>query len=193
MARLARPCAVMAPAASAAARSRARSSTCLGGDDLVDEADGQRLVGPHLPAGEDQVLGSARADQAGQPLRAAAARDDAEQDLGLAEPGLLAGDAEVAGQRQLATAAEREAGDRRDGGPRDVGHRVERPEEKLPMSSASARVITSSGASAERNSEISAPAAKMRSPPVTTTAPGGSSRSPSATAVSWRSTAWTAR
>ena len=67
----------------------------------------------------------------GEPLRAAPSRDDAEQDLRLAEPGLLAGDAEVARQRQLAAAAEREAGDRRDGGSRDVGHRVQRPEEQL--------------------------------------------------------------
>ena len=43
-----------------------------------------------------------------------------------------------------------------------------------PICSASARVMTSVGASADRNSEISAPAAKIRSPPVTTTAPGGS-------------------
>ena len=70
-------------------------------------------------------------DQAGQPLGAAAARDDAEQDLGLAEPRLLAGDAEVARQRQLAAAAEREPGDGRDGGARDVGHRVERAQEQL--------------------------------------------------------------
>ena len=68
---------------------------------------------------------AARADQAGQPLGAAAARDDAEQDLGLPKARLLAGDAEVAGQRELAAAAEREAGDRRDGGARDVGDRVE--------------------------------------------------------------------
>ena len=59
-----------------------------------------------LAAGEDQVLGPGGPDQAGQPLRAAAAGDDAEQDLGLAEHGLLGGDAEVAGQGQLAPAAE---------------------------------------------------------------------------------------
>ena len=56
----------------------------LGGHDLVDQAHGQRLVGPHLAAGEDQVLGPGRADQPGEALGAAAARDDAEQDLGLA-------------------------------------------------------------------------------------------------------------
>ena len=36
------------------------------------------------------------------------------------------------------------------------------------------------------NSEMSAPAAKIRSPPVTTTAPGGSACRSSATAFSWR-------
>ena len=50
MARLASPCATVAPAASAAARSRARSSTCLGGHDLVDQAHRQGLVGADLTA-----------------------------------------------------------------------------------------------------------------------------------------------
>ena len=45
--------------------------------------------------------------------------------------GLVARDAEVAGQGQLAAAAQGEAGDGRDGGAGDVGHRVERPEEEL--------------------------------------------------------------
>ena len=46
-----------------------------------------------------------------------------------------------------------------------------------PMSSASARVMTSSGASATGTRRCRRPPAKIRSPPVTTTAPGGSSRS----------------
>ena len=48
-----------------------------------------------------------------QALRAAAAGDDAEQDLRLAEDGPLGGDPVVAGQRQLAPAAEGVAGRRR--------------------------------------------------------------------------------
>ena len=76
---------------------------------LVGQADPQRLVGLHLPTGDDEVLGPGRPDEAGQPLRAAPAGDDAEQDLGLAEHGLLRGDPVVAGQGQLAAAAERVA------------------------------------------------------------------------------------
>ena len=62
-------------------------------------------------------------DQAGQPLGAAGAGDDAEQDLRLAEHGVLGGEADVGAQRELAAAAERVAGDRRDdrlGDPRDA-------------------------------------------------------------------------
>jgi hypothetical protein len=51
------------------------------------------------------------ADRAGQALGAAAAGDDPERDLRLAEARLLVGDDHVAGQRQLAAAAEGEAGD----------------------------------------------------------------------------------
>ena len=78
-------------------------------------------------------------------------------------------DAEVAGQGQLAAAAEREAGDRGDRGPRDVGDRVQRTQEQAARSTR--RLV-----GGPPNSEMSAPAAKTRSPPVTTTAPGGSSR-----------------
>ena len=110
------------PAASSAASANARrSSTSVGGDHPVDQADAQRLVGVDLAAGEDQVLGPGRTDQAGQPLGAAAAGDDPEQDLGLAELGGVADDPEVAGQRQLAAAAEGVAGHRGDGDPRDGG------------------------------------------------------------------------
>ena len=75
-------------------------------------------------------LALAGPDQAGEALGAATAGDDAEQDLGLAEAGVVAGDAQVAGQRQLAAAAE---GGPRDGGDdhaRDGGDGVERLEEQ---------------------------------------------------------------
>ena len=56
-----------------------------GRDDAVDETDGVRLVGAHLPAAPDHLLGARGADEARQPLRAARAGDDAEQDLGLTQ------------------------------------------------------------------------------------------------------------
>ena len=65
-------------------------------------------------------------DQPAQPLGAAGAGDDPEQHLGLAELGVLGGEPDVGGQRQLAAAAERVAGDRGDhrlGDPRHRGHR----------------------------------------------------------------------
>ena len=153
------------PAASSRPRPSDASVSAVGLDHPVDQADGERLVGATWRPREDQVLGPSRADQPGQPLGAAAARDDAEEDLGLAELGLGRGDAEVAGQRQLAAAAEGEAGDGRDGGPGDGGHGVERIEEQPADERAS---------SGPPNSVMSAPAAKIRSPPVTTTAPGRS-------------------
>ena len=67
---------------------------------------------------------------AGQALRAAAAGDDAEQDLGLAEHGLSPSDAVVAGERQLAAAAEGVAADGGDHEPRDRGDGVERAVER---------------------------------------------------------------
>ena len=54
--------------------------------DLVHQPDGQRLGGADEPAGEHDVLGPGRADQPGQPLGAAGAGDQAEQDLRLADP-----------------------------------------------------------------------------------------------------------
>ena len=159
-------CAATGPGATSAASASARSCSASVGHDLVGEADAQRLVGLHLPAGDHHLLGPAGTDQARQALRAAAAGDDAEQDLGLAEHGPLAGDAVVARQRQLAPAAEGVAGDGGDDEPRDRGDGVE-------------RVVEAGGdrgapRSASPNSVMSAPAAKIRSPPVTTTAPGGS-------------------
>src|SRR4051794_40062734 len=78
------------------------------GDHLVHEADGQRLGGPQLAPAEDEVLGPGGTHQAGQALGPTPAGDDAEQDLGLAEAGVLGGDAQVAGQSQLAPAAQGE-------------------------------------------------------------------------------------
>ena len=65
-------------------------------------------------------------DQPGEPLGAAGAGDDPEQDLGLAEHGVVGGEPDVGAQRQLAAAAERVAGDRGDDRLGDPGHRGDR-------------------------------------------------------------------
>ena len=82
-----------------------------------------------------------------------------EQDLGLAERGVVGRDAQITRERELASAAERETGDRRDHHARDRirGRRAPR-RTCAPISAAS---------SGPPNSAMSAPAAKMRSPPVT--------------------------
>ena len=142
MARLASAWASTAPAASCGGQGQRPVVELVGGDDLVDEAHRQRLRGADLAAAHDEVLGLGRADQAGQALGAAAAGDDAEQHLRLAELRLLAGDPEVAGERQLAAAAEGEAGDRGDGGAGIVGHRVEGPVEAAAQRETSSCGIT---------------------------------------------------
>ncbi len=53
------------------------------------------------------------ADRARQPLAAAAAGNDPERDLGLAELGTFGGDDQVAAERQFAAAAKRKARRRR--------------------------------------------------------------------------------
>jgi hypothetical protein len=63
--------------------------------DLVHQADPQGFLSVHEPSGVDEVLGPGRPDQPGQPLGAAQAWDDAEQDLGHAKPDAFAGDPEV--------------------------------------------------------------------------------------------------
>ena len=72
------------------------------------------------------LLGLARADEPGQPLRAAPAGNDAEQDLRLPEHRPLAGDPVVARHGQLAAAAERIPADGGDDEAGDGGDRVER-------------------------------------------------------------------
>ena len=132
MARLARPCAAVAPAARAAARSSARSSTSSGATTSstspMARASSARTWRPVKIRSLARAGPTSRASRWVPPPPGMMP----EQDLGLTEAGLLAGDAEVAGQGQLAAAAEGEAGDGRDGGPRDVGHRVEGAEEELP-------------------------------------------------------------
>ena len=54
------------------------------------------------------------ADTAGQTLSTTKARNQRQIDLGLAEPGFVAGDNHVARHRQLQSPAQRETIDRRD-------------------------------------------------------------------------------
>ena len=150
-----------------------------GGHDLVDQADGESLVGTHGSAAQARGPWPGRPHQAGEALGAAAAGDDAEQDLGLAEAGVVAGDAQVAGQGQLAAAAERWPRHGGDDHPGDGGDGVQRLEEQ--------RCRSRGPRSGPPNSPMSAPAAKMRSLPVTTTAPGGLAVRSSAAARSCRS------
>src|SRR5947208_127538 len=82
--------------------------------DARDQAGALRLLRVHHARGQAQVHRLRLAGEARQPLRAAEARHDAEVDLGLAEPGVVRGDDDVALHGQLVAAAERVAGDRRD-------------------------------------------------------------------------------
>ena len=76
------------------------------GNDLADEAERERLVrGDSTPA-HDRVLRPPEADQACQPLRAAAAGDHPEPHLRERELDVVGGEPEVAGERQLEPDAE---------------------------------------------------------------------------------------
>ena len=93
----------------------------------VDEADLARLRGAEPLAEEQQARRLGAADEPRQPLRAAAAGDDPEPDLGAADQRRpLAHDAEVAGERELAAAAERVPCDLGDDGLRQALHAEER-------------------------------------------------------------------
>src|SRR3989441_834675 len=84
------------------------------GNHLVDEPDAVRFPGVDCLAREDQLQRDALTDEARQTLGPAVAGCNAELQLGLAELGVLTRDAQVAGHRELAPAAQREAVHRRD-------------------------------------------------------------------------------
>ncbi len=84
------------------------------GHDLLDEPPGVGRLGVDELAGQVEEHRAARADEARQPLCAAAARDQPELDLGLAERRVVGADADVAAHRELEPAAEAEAADRGD-------------------------------------------------------------------------------
>ena len=136
-----------------------RASRRFAGD-LVDEPEPQRLLGVEAAAGQHQLHRPLLADHAREALGAAAAGDDPERDLGLAELGRLGGDDHVAEQRQLAAAAEREA---RDGG----------DQRRAARGDAAARTRPPGGTSASwklrsRIALMSAPAANTSSEPAIT-------------------------
>ena len=85
-----------------------------GRNDLVDQPDAIGFLRADHLSGQNELQGATLADQPRQSLRATAARDKSERDLGLAEFRGLDRDPDGAGHRRLAAAAEREAIDRRD-------------------------------------------------------------------------------
>lgn len=80
----------------------------------VEQAELVGLLRRNAPRGQDELLRARGPDEPRQPLRAAAAGDDAEADLGQAELHPARGVAEVAGERELEPAAEGEPAERGD-------------------------------------------------------------------------------
>src|SRR5439155_8883976 len=54
---------------------------CGGMNDLVDEAGAQRAAGREAASAQDEIQCARQPDEAGEPLRAAAGRDETERDL----------------------------------------------------------------------------------------------------------------
>src|SRR5258706_14822045 len=76
-------------------------------DDFVDEAGRERVLRRNRIAAENHRETLFDADEAGQKLRSAGARNDAELDFGKPEPRAGCGEAEITGERHLQPAAER--------------------------------------------------------------------------------------
>src|SRR5688500_961128 len=72
----------------------------------VDQTDAIRLVGVHLATRVDHLRRETWSDEPGQPLRATPAGWNPQADFRLREAGVLRGEANIAGDSQLATAAE---------------------------------------------------------------------------------------
>jgi hypothetical protein len=84
--------------------------------DFIDEANAERLGGIDDLAGDEEFEGGGGADDAGEALRTSIAGEQAELDFGLAEAGLVTGDAEVTGEGELAASTKSEAIDESDDG-----------------------------------------------------------------------------
>ena len=104
----------------------------------VDDAERVGALGVDRVAGERELHGQAVGHPARQAQQRAGGGDERALDLGDAEPGAPRGDDEVAGQRDLEAAGDREALDRRDerlarralddaGEPAAPRHRATRP------------------------------------------------------------------
>ena len=96
-------------------------------DDFLDQAVLERLGGADRIAADDHLDRELGTDRARQPLGAAGARQQAELDLGQAQPGVLGGDAEMAGERDFEAAAERGAVNRGDDRLRRILHHRRAP------------------------------------------------------------------
>ena len=93
---------------------RRRRHQLITRDDPLDEAPVVRGLRADEVAAEIEQVGAAEPDEPRQPLRAAAAGDEPELDLGLAQLRVVGADPHVAAHRELESAAEAEAVDRGD-------------------------------------------------------------------------------
>ena len=126
MASSAAACAMGAPFAMGSMNASVSSTRFVpAGRHAVHEAPCERLRGIEPAAEEDHLLRARLADDAPEPLRAAGARDDAERRLGQPELHVRRGDAQIADERELETAAERDAVERGDHGLRRPIERTE--------------------------------------------------------------------
>ena len=91
-----------------------RRGQVVGLDHLGDQPEREGALGIDRIAGEQQLGRASVADQPGQSLGPAPARDDPELDLGLTEARGARREPDVARERELASAAERDAVDCRD-------------------------------------------------------------------------------
>ena len=98
-----------------------------GFDHAIDKTPGFRLRGAEGKAGQDQLLCPALADRAGEILRAAGSRHDAERHLGQRKPRICGGIDEIRSGGDLAAAAIGRAIDGRDQRNRAPHHRPHHP------------------------------------------------------------------
>src|SRR5580692_3134692 len=103
--------------------------------DFVDESDTVSLLRADHLRGKDELQGATLSHQARQTLRATAARYKSQSDFRLAELRRVRCDSDRARHRRLATAAEREAIDRRDHGLAEVLDKIKDllPETARPL------------------------------------------------------------
>ena len=97
------------PRAKSRAAWNADRSAVLAGAEGVRKSRLQRLVAVNRLSVEGQHRCASRPHEPRQPLHAAVARDDAELDLRLADPGVLSDHPEVRAHRQLVPASEGES------------------------------------------------------------------------------------